>query len=146
VEKEFPITPMQAGWGLFVLIALICWFERRLNRYFWGLDVLLFGAQGVAGCIIAFLFFFSVHPTVDSNFLIIPFNPLPLLYLPIMIARHIKGKRDSYYVISGAIVLLFVLCWPIIPQKINPAILPLALCLLLRSVTHKIIVYRKLLK
>jgi hypothetical protein len=83
---------------------------------------------------------------VDSNFLIIPFNPLPLLYLPIMIARHIKGKRDSYYVISGAIVLLFVLCWPIIPQKINPAILPLALCLLLRSVTHKIIVYRKLLK
>jgi hypothetical protein len=146
VEKEFPITPMQAGWGLFVIIALICWFERRLNRYFWGLDVLLFGAQGVAGCIIAFLFFFSVHPTVDSNFLIIPFNPLPLLYLPILIARHIKGKRDSYYVISGAIVLLFVLCWPIIPQKINPAILPLALCLLLRSVTHKIIVYRKLLK
>ena len=30
----------------------------------------------------AFLFCFSTHPTVGSNWLVVLFNPLPLLYLP----------------------------------------------------------------
>ena len=115
----------------------------------WGVDVLLFlvqGLAGLAGCLSAFLFVFSVHPTVGSNYLLIIFNPLPLIGLPWMINCIRKGKKCLYDVGNAAILTLFIAFLPLIPQKISLVVVPLALNLLIRSVLHLAVARKKALQ
>ena len=76
------LTPMWAFGILFVITLIITTYEWRKGICFWAYDALLLLAQGLAGLAVFLLFCFSTHPTVGSNWLIILFNPLPLLYLP----------------------------------------------------------------
>ncbi len=135
-EGGFPLSPMACALLLLGITCLLAWRQCRKKKVFWLWDILLFGAQGVAGCIIAFLFFFSVHPTVGSNWLILLFNPIPLAYLPFMVFRAVKGKKDFYHCIAAVYLTLFVISMPVMPQKFNATILPLALCLLVWSASH----------
>lgn len=76
------LTPMWAFGILFALTIAITVYEHRKGCHYWAYDALLLLAQGLAGLAVFLLFCFSTHPTVGSNWLIILFNPLPLLYLP----------------------------------------------------------------
>lgn len=141
-ESSFPLSPMTCACLLLALSAVVSWAEWRHGMPSWWFDTLLFALQGLAGCIVAFLFFFSLHPTVGSNYLLIILNPIPLIYLPWMIYKSLKGRKDAYHVGSTAVLTLFIVFWWLIPQKITLVILPLALSLLMRSVT-RILVTRK---
>lgn len=90
------LTPMWAFGILFAITIAITVYERRKGRHYWAFDALLLLAQGLAGLGVAFLFCFSTHPTVGSNWLVVLFNPLPLLYLPwymkqASLRRPVKG-------------------------------------------------------
>lgn len=142
-EPGFPLSPLTC---VFILIALTCllgWWQLKRGKVIWAWDLILFGAQGLAGCVIAFLVLFSVHPTVGSNWLIILFNPIPLVYLPIMIYKAIKGKKDLYHTINVVYLTLFIMIMPLIHQKFNVTVLPLALCLLICSACHVLLYYRQ---
>ena len=92
--EGFPLSPMVC---VFILIGVTCfvgWLQFKIRKIIWIWDLLLFGVQGLAGCVITFLVFFSTHPTVGSNWLILLLNPIPLIYLPVMVYRAIKGKKD----------------------------------------------------
>ena len=121
---------------------LVGWLQWRYRRIWWGWDVLLYASQGLAGCIIAFLFFFSVHPTVGSNWLLILFNPIPLFYLPVMIYKDVKHKKDAYHVVNLVYLTLFIVILPFCGQEFNLTVLPLALGLLVNSASH-ILVWNK---
>lgn len=142
VEKEFPLSPMACACLLLLLTCIVSLAEWRFHIATWWFDTILFGVQGLAGCIVAFLFFFSVHPTVSSNYLLIILNPIPLIYLPWMIYKAVKYRYDKYHIGNVAILTLFIVFWWLIPQKITLVILPLALSLLVRSVT-RLLVTRK---
>ncbi len=90
--RPFPVSPMAAFVALLMVVALLTAWEWYARRNFWPLDALLLLAQGLAGCVIAFLFFFSAHPAVGSNWLVVMFNPLPLLYLP-WYMKHASLRR-----------------------------------------------------
>ena len=78
-------TPVTPAWFFGTLLALtlaISAMELVKKTYCWAFDVVLLIAQGLTGCIIAFLFFFSTHPTVGTNWLVALFNPLPLVLFP----------------------------------------------------------------
>ena len=126
-----------------VLTFVVMAFGIKNGKVYWLWDVLLFGTQGLAGCIIAFLFFFSVHPTVGSNWLLVIFNPLPLFYMPFMVYKSIKRKTDVFHVVNTVVLILFVILMPIVQQKFNATVLPLALNLLTCSVGHLIIYNRR---
>ena len=129
-----------------VLMAAVCfvgWFQLKIKKVIWIWDLFLFGIQGVAGCIIAFLVCFSIHPTVDSNWLILLLNPIPLIYLPVMAYKAIKGKKDLYHTINIVYLTLFIMIMPFIQQKFNVTVLPLALCLLICSANHVLLYYRQ---
>lgn len=92
--EAFPLTPVWA-FGILLAVSLaITLAEWRKGKYWWGFDVLLLLAQGLTGCIVAFLFFFSAHPTVGSNWLIALFNPLPLVLFPWYMKSASVGKRS----------------------------------------------------
>ena len=133
---SFPLTPMQSALAVLALVVVCSLWEWKRRRVWWGIDVCLFFLQGVAGCVVAFLFFFSVHPTVGSNYLLLLLNPLPLIALPWMVFCVRRGKKCPYDVANVAILTLFILFFPLIPQKISLVVVSLALNLLVRSVLH----------
>lgn len=141
-ETSFPFSPIACATFFLFLNVVIAFVQIVRKKIYWFWDLILYLSQGLAGCIIAFLFFFSIHPTVDSNWLILLFNPIPLFYLPFMVYNDIKRKKDKWHVINSVYLTLFILILPLIPQEINLSVLLLALGLLFNAVSHQI-VYRK---
>ena len=142
-EPAFPLSPMACALLLLACTSLIVGWGIYQGRPCLAWNVLMFLLQGLGGCIVAFLFFFSLHPTVGSNWLLIMFNPLPLLYLPVMIYRGIKRQKDPYHIYNTVCLTSFMILMPFIPQEFNPTVLPLALNLLLVSLGHLYLYYWK---
>lgn len=137
------ITPMGAAILFLILNVVIGYVQWKRKSVFWGWDIVLYAAQGIAGCIIAFLFFVSSHPTVGTNWLLILFNPVPLLYLPFMVYREIKHKKDAYHLCNLVYLTLFMLFVPFSPQDFNLTVLPLALGLLVNAASHVLVLNKK---
>ena len=130
----FPLLPKGCIILLFLLTQALCrWEWKHPQKVLWGYDVLLLLLQGITGCIITFMFFFSAHPTVGSNWLVLLFNPLPLVFLYWTIQSERKKRQSLYHKCAFVWITLFIIAAPFIPQKFGIEIYLLALCLLLRS-------------
>lgn len=136
-------TPIRAALLLFIIVAAATIYGIRKKKSLWGLDIVLFGMAGIAGCILSFLALFSEHPTVSSNYLLFIFHPGQLIFLPFMVNAARKGRKYWYHVLNFAILTLFMLLFPLIPQRIDLAVVPLALSLLIRSASNLILTYKK---
>jgi hypothetical protein len=143
VQPGFILSPLMCGALFLALCVVMAWGQWKTQRIWWGWDIVLYGLQGLAGCIIAFLFFFSVHPTVGSNWLLILFNPIPLLYLPFMVYKAVKRKKDYYHVGNTVYLTLFITILPFCGQEFNLTVLPLALGLLVTSASHVLVWNKK---
>ena len=140
LRKQFPSfgglregAPFITCWLLFFVVLLLTGlFYKKNKRGVW-LDMLLFGAVGLAGCVIAFLVFFSVHPAVSPNWNLLWAHPLHLLFALTLPFKSLQ-KWQRYYHFANTLVLLGTLIfYAFIPQLFNPAFFPLILCLLLCS-------------
>ena len=143
VQPGFILSPLMCGALFLALCVVMAWGQWKTQRIWWGWDIVIYGLQGLAGCIIAFLFFFSVHPTVGSNWLLILFNPIPLLYLPFMVYKVVKRKKDYYHVGNMVYLTLFITILPFCGQEFNLTVLPLALGLLVTSASHVLVWNKK---
>lgn len=141
-EKTFPLSPLQVVWIVFGLVGILTIVERRYGKCFWWLDAILLTLQGGIGLVVAMLFFFSVHPTVDSNWLIIVFNPIPLLAIPWVVYSAIRHQRNVYHFVASAVLTLFIIFSALMPQNFNAVVVPLVLILLLRSCNY-VFIYLK---
>lgn len=142
MSKEFVLSPMQCALILLAFVFVISLFEYRRRRIFWGVDLVLFLLHGFAGLILFVLFFFSSHPTTGSNWLILFFNPITLVYLPRMIYLEVKRRKDIFHKLYSIYLLIFLMFFAFIPQEIPMVIVPLALTLLIRSINNTLI-FRK---
>lgn len=142
-EPVLPFSPFAAGMILLLASIGIAAYYLHLRRIPHGWYVFLFAVQGLAGCVIAFLFFCSVHPTVGSNWLLALLNPLPLFYLPVLIYHVVKGKKEPYHLINFAYLTLFIILIPVLPQEFNSTVLPLALSLWVASASYLIITKKR---
>lgn len=142
-EPVLPFSPFAAGMILLLASIGIAAYYLHLRRIPHGWYVFLFAVQGLAGCVIAFLFFCSVHPTVGSNWLLALLNPLPLFYLPVLIYHAIKGKKEPYHLINFVYLTLFIILIPVLPQEFNSTVLPLALSLWVASASYLIITKKR---
>ena len=136
-------TPFQCSLLLFILTAAATIYSIRKRTGLWGVDLILFGAAGIVGCVLAFLALFSEHPAVSSNFLLFVFHPGQLLFLPYIIYCVRKGKKCWYLTLNLIVLTLFIVLFPLIPQRFDFAVVPLALCLLIRSASNLILTSKK---
>ena len=136
LEQGFPLSPLACALGLLALTVCITLWDRKRHRLAWGYDALLLTAQGLAGCIVAFLFFCSDHPAVDSNWLVLLLNPLPLVFLGWTLRAERQRRTALYHRGAAVWTAAFMVAAALIPQEISGTVMVLALCLLLRSVAN----------
>lgn len=136
------LTPIRLFTALLLIIAIVSGLEFRRRKVYWGIDTVLFPLYGIAGCILCFISFFSVHPTVSPNYILFLFHPFHLIFAPYIIRGEIKRTKIWYHYVNGMVLTLFLVFLPLIPQNFNFAVVPLAICLLLRSAKY-ILIERK---
>ena len=91
---------------LLFTLGLIAW-ERRTGKTALWWDGLLLAAQGLMGLVVSFLFFFSEHPAVGSNWLVAALNPLPLALL-FWYVRHARRRQFD------ALCWYTIIIWPVL--------------------------------
>ena len=139
VEPEFPLLPWQAMLVFGALCLFVMLLEVWTKRLFWLWDVLLLLLQGTAGVLLTFMFFFSEHPAVGSNWQIWLLNPIALIGIPLVIKSAIRHKPTLWYAFQFAVLALFLLFSPWIPQVFAKITVPLALCLLTRPISYYLV-------
>lgn len=137
-NDAFPISPMWMFGTLLALTIVISLVEYTRRKFCWQYDVLLYLAQGLTGCIIAFLFFFSAHPAVGSNWLVTMFNPLPLVFFAWYMKDAVAQRRCwSMWVEAVMLVVALVagiVGWQTYPIEIYLIIAALAVRLIAQYV------------
>ena len=73
------LTPIRLGWLLFAMTNIITVWGRFQRRAYKGFDIGLFGLAGLAGCVLFFLAFFSVHPCTWPNYSLLWLHPFHLI-------------------------------------------------------------------
>ena len=142
IEPVFPLSPLACSLiFVAILVAIMC-VEIRIRRMLWGVDFVLMLAQGVAGLLIAFMFFFSKHPGVGSNWQIWVLNPLPLLCLPWVLMCAIKRRYCYFHIANLCGLIIFMIFYGLIPQVFCIIMLPLTIGLTTRPLSY-LIYYRR---
>ena len=96
-------------------------------------DTMLLLAAGLAGCIVWFLNFFSLHPAVDSNLNCFWLLPTHVIMAVLIWFNSLKKWNSIYFGITFALIIAYVILDWIIGQYCPPAFLLLLATLLLRS-------------
>lgn len=96
-------------------------------------DTTLFLAAGLAGCIVWFLNFFSLHPAVDHNLNCFWLLPTHVIMAVLIWFNRLKKWCSIYFGITFALIIAYVILDWIIGQYCPPAFLLLLATLLLRS-------------
>jgi hypothetical protein len=119
----------------FIPFSLLCvvltFYDIRRNKLSNWLDILLFAVTGVTGGLLFFLWFFTDHYATARNFNILWAFPLNLIAACLMLRRR---KWLTYY--FGFITILSALTivlWPVLPQDLNPFLIPIVIAIIARS-------------
>lgn len=134
-EKDFLVTPLYAGIILLIISALVSYIVHKKQMAGLGkaFDTILFLIAGIAGCIIFFLMFFSVHPCTSPNWNIIWLNPLQLIVALLFFVKSLSKCIYYYHFINFVALLAFLLAWNLIPQQLEITFIPFILSIGLRS-------------
>lgn len=107
--------------------------RKRITRLF---DAILFGIYGIAGCLLTFLIFVSVHEATSPNWLYLWLNPLCLLPCGLIWLRRCTQLLRIYQCANLTILTALLCCWYWIPQSANPAFFPLIAAEMIRVATY----------
>ena len=145
VEGATPLylTPLFVCWLVFALILWATVRDQRRRKVTKWIDALYFGIMGLAGLLLAFLIFVSVHEATSPNWLFLWLNPFCLIPTIFIWLKKCKKLVLSYQIVNFALVLGLAVAWIWLPQSANAAFLPLVLADLLRSVNYITLNYNK---
>jgi hypothetical protein len=134
------LTPFNVSLLLLLATMIVILCEVRRKKTYWGLDVVLMLLQGVPGLLLLFMALFSSHPAVGNNWLLILFNPLALVLMPIMVYRAIKKSQMGVSWLQVALVVLFFLSAVFSLQVYPVPVYFFAIALMARALFH---IYKK---
>jgi hypothetical protein len=115
IDKPVQPTPLTVMIVLLVLaigVSIVEW-RKGYNIACRITDTVLFAVQFLVGLLITYLLVFSHQVATEWNWLIIAFNPLPLL---LWICLRRKPVMRRLYRLFTVVVVAFALCTPFMPQ------------------------------
>jgi hypothetical protein len=115
---------------LITIAFLFCFSLPWLGKFSPVLDGLFFSLIGLLGWLLLAMWFLSDHEVMHNNLNVLWAFPLHLFYF-IIVNR--KSWSRVYFIFSGSLALIVMICFPILPQEINTLIIPIILVLIIRS-------------
>jgi hypothetical protein len=131
--------PTVVNWMFFVFFLIITFTEVFKEKYFHLLDTFFFLLLGVFGLFLFLLWFATDHQSTQYNWNVLWALPLHLLFVLWFRSERFKTFRIVFYSISALFCLFILGTWGVFEQKFHPAIVPILLIIIMRSVR---IVYR----
>lgn len=130
------LTPLAVMWliGCISLLSVFVAHTYPKVRNVW--MSVFFISVGLAGCVISFLVFVSVHESTSPNWLILWLNPLCLCVPAFIFWRGGSGFLRWYFRLNLFMLALYSITWAFGQQSANPAFLPLFLSDLFLSVSY----------
>jgi hypothetical protein len=128
------ISPAFVFWGLLLLLGYLTWWEYKNNRFIKWLNVVLFLIISIIGCLIVFLWFFTLHLVTGPNWHLLWANPL---YFMAIIALFQKQNRFHYLLLllAGFNIIMLSLVM-VLPQHLSLLLIPVWLLMALRLVAQ----------
>ena len=134
IKKSQPvIPPIVVLGGVFLIITTVSVISLLQGWHGWWIDRLLFGAVGLLGMIIAFGAFVSLHDPLKHNWNLIWALPTHLLVAVIPQVFTWSQWLRLYFWVTLIVTIVVVAAWPVIPQQLPPAVIPIAGSLIIRS-------------
>lgn len=119
------LGPIFWAWVVTFLIACVIIWNLKTGKLYLPLYGIWFLILGLAGCLVFFLVFVSVHEATSPNLLAFWLNPFQFLFVVAMgikPLRYLALTLALYNVLSCGVLLILS---PIFPQSFNPAFYPL---------------------
>lgn len=138
IEDATPwyLTPLAVCWLFFAVSLVLTIFDIRSRKVTKWFDAIYFGMLGLAGCLLTFLIFISVHEATSPNFVYLWLNPL-CLFVPVLIfVKRAQIVLNCYQIVNFAVLLALLAIWYFLPQSANPAFLPLVAAEMLRAASY----------
>lgn len=127
-------TPGVVFWLLLIIAGFITFLDLRQKKYRLVIfDLLLFGAAGITGMLIVFLWFFTNHTAAANNWNLAWAWPTHLPAAIMLLTSRRPGWLKSYFAASAVGTALVLLLWLFIPQDLHEALIPLLILLIIRS-------------
>ena len=136
------ISPLAAGWTFVILCLIIAGLEQWRRCWLWGWDVFLLLLRALAGSLLTFLWLFSEHPAVDSNWLVVLLNPLAFVGLYLVVKAALKHTKTHWFTFDLVNLLLFALIFLLGVQKFGELVVPLTLAFATRPISYHICMRR----
>ncbi len=130
------LHPLTAAIVLLTIVVAITIADLRRHRVTRWLDFGIATVYSMAGCIVFFLMFVSVREATWPNYNALWVNPFYLLQLALMWSGRTRKALKLYHAVNGTVVLLTILAWPLLPQVMNAAFMPLMIIPVLRAAAH----------
>ncbi|MDR2681269.1 MAG: DUF4105 domain-containing protein, partial [Tannerella sp.] len=132
-SPPFPTTPLACFSFVFIILLYFTLREWRKKTYYRWLDILLFFSAGIAGCVLFFLSFISVHPSIFPNISLLWLHPFHLAGIVFFSVKKFNKLAFWYHFINFATIFGMSMAWIFVTQHFNTAFTPLIASLWLRS-------------
>ncbi len=120
-------------WSVFTLALVLLAVELKNKKMFLAFDFVYFLFIGLIGLILFFAWFFTDHTAVVKNWNLLWALPTHFFIVFFFFLKNKPAFLKYYFLVSGAIAILFLPFWSIIPQVFDLAFIPLLLTISVRS-------------
>lgn len=144
IETEpFLMSPSFIAGLLMVVIFALSFLGFRKNKLYNWLDAIMFLVYGLAGCLIFFMAFVSIHPATNPNFVLFTLHPLHLIFAVVCLIPALKRYSDYYHMANTAILAVFLVMVQFLPQTFNLAFILLTFALFFRSLFRSLLFIKR---
>lgn len=98
--------------------------RKKISRWY---DAVIFSIMGLAGLLLAFLVFVSVHEATSPNYLLIWLNPFCFIVPACIFIKRCAGLLKFYEFLNFVALIILAVLWHWIGQHGNVAFIPLVL-------------------
>ncbi len=131
IDNPF-ISPLTLSIIILVIGIMIIFLEKYIRYLRRSFDSVLLMITGLAGLLVAYLMFFSVHPLVQSNYNLLWLNPFNTIVGATIWINRLRKYFFFYYIINVILIIAALVISALSIQVFNDAAIPLMLLIVVR--------------
>lgn len=139
-ERDILFTPTVLFWLLLVLVACgTAWDFWRRQRIMQLFDLAFFAFVGLLGALLVFLWFFTNHTAAADNWNVAWAWPTHFFAAMFLVLSPRPRWVKLYFLLAAIGAGLLLLLWPVVPQDLHEALIPVLLIIIIRSAFNSLI-------